>query len=552
MPITMHLPKFALLSVVLLTLAGHLPHAQGTETAAEPDPRPNILLIVADDLGYADLGSFGSSIETPNLDALAGEGVRFTNFHTAVMCAPTRAMLLSGNNNHVAGMARQGRSGVLGRPMAGYENHLSHRVVPFPRLLREAGYHTYITGKWHLGSGDDHSPRKMGFDRSFTVLQGAGNHWDDRGIYPGGSTYRLDGELASWPEGRYSTDLYTEKLIEFIDGNAGDGRPFFAFAAYTSPHWPLQVPPEELDRYAGRYDAGYDALREENFANLKRAGIVPESWTLPPRHDGITPWDELDAEQQRVESREMELYAAMVSNLDHHVGRLLTYLEGKGLRDNTLVVFMSDNGAAAEDFYNDDWWGVLHEHVTSNYENTFETMGHPDSFVSYGDAWAEAGSAPFKRRKTYATEGGMTAPMIVAGPGVAHAGAIDREYLTVMDLAPTFLELAGAAYPEAEGIEPMRGKSLRAFWSGAAEGVHGEDYVTIHAHAGHAMLRRGDWKLLNAEPPFDESKLQLFNLAQDPGETTDLREQEPERFRELLELWRTERAAAGILLPQDL
>ena len=544
--------SFTLLSLFLLACVWTIPRAHGVESDPEPAPRPNILLIVADDLGYADLGSFGSKIATPNLDALAGEGIRFTNFHTAVMCAPTRAMLLSGNNNHVAGMARQGRVGILGRPMAGYENHLSDRVVPMPRLLQEAGYHTYIVGKWHLGTGDDHSPRKMGFERSFTVLEGAGNHWDDRGIYPGGSTYRLDGELTGWPEGRYSTDLYTEKLIEFIDGNADDGRPFFAFAAYTSPHWPLQVPLDELDRYAGQYDAGYDALREENFANLKAAGIVPESWRLPPRYEGITPWDELDAQQQRVEAREMELYAAMVSNLDHHVGRLLAYLDAQGLRDNTLIVFMSDNGAAAEDFYNEEFWGVLHEHAVEHYENTFETMGHPDSFVSYGDAWAEAGSAPFKRRKTFATEGGMTAPMIVAGPGVAGASSISREYLTVMDLAPTFLDLAGAAYPEREGIEPMRGKSLRAFWAGAADGVHENDTVTIHAHGAQAMLRRGDWKLLNIDSPFDESTLQLFNLATDPGETTNLREQEPEIFQELLDLWRSERRAAGIVLPQDL
>jgi arylsulfatase len=542
----------ALLSTGLLLCAGAVPQARGVEAESRAASRPNLLLIVADDLGYADLGSFGSPIETPNLDALAGEGVRFTNFHTAVMCAPTRAMLLSGNNNHVAGMARQGRSGILGRPMAGYENHLSDRVVPLPRLLQEAGYHTYIAGKWHLGTGDDHSPRKMGFERSFTVLEGAGNHWDDRGIYPGGSTYRLDGELTGWPEGRYSTDLYTEKLIEFIDGNVADGRPFFAFAAYTSPHWPLQVPLDELDRYAGRYDAGYDALREENFANLQAAGIVPESWTLPPRYEGITPWDELDAEQQRIEAREMELYAAMVSNLDHHVGRLLAYLDSRGLRDDTLIVFMSDNGAASEDFYNEEWWDVLHEHVIANYDNTFETMGHPDSFVSYGDAWAEAGSAPFKRRKTFATEGGMTAPMIVTGPGVAGAGSINREYLTVMDLAPTFLDLAGATYPEREGIEPMRGKSLRAFWAGEEEEVHGDDYVTIHVHGAQAMLRRGDWKLLNIESPFDEDNLELYNLANDPGETTNLREQEPEVFQELLDLWRSERRAAGIVLPQDL
>jgi arylsulfatase A-like enzyme len=523
------------------------------EVGANPgDPRPNILLIVADDLGYADLGSYGSDIETPHIDALAARGMLFTQFHTAVMCAPTRAMLMSGNNSHVAGMARQSVSGIMGHPYPGYENHLSDRVLPFPRLLRDSGYHTYIAGKWHLGTAGEHSPRAAGFERSFTNLEGAGNHWDATGYKEGGSTYRLDGEIAQWPEDRYSTDLFTERLLEFIEGNRGDGRPFFAYAAYTSPHWPLQVPENELDRYAGRYDAGYDRLRERNFERLQAAGIVSRTSSLPPRNEAITPWEALDEGQRRREARKMELYAAMVSNLDHHVGRLVEYLRAHGLYDNTLVVFMSDNGAAAEDFYNDPAWGEYHSYTRARYDNSYSNMGRSGSFVSYGPQWAEAGSAPFQRYKGYTREGGITAPLVVAGAGVARTGEKSRAYLTVMDLAPTFLELAGAGYPAGGKVQAMRGASIVAHLAGQADIVHGEDYVTVQSHKGRAMLRRGKWKIANLEGPFEEADFELFDLEADPGETTDLAEAEPDRFRELLELWRRQREELGIVLPQDL
>ena len=209
-----------------------------------PDERPNILLIVADDLGYADLGAFGSEVRTPNIDGLAREGLILTQFHTAPVCAPTRAMLLTGNNNHVAGMARQAGITALDISIPGYENHLSDRVAPMPALLRAAGYHTNTAGKWHLGTAAEHSPQAAGFERSFSLLHGAGNHWNATGFFEGGSLYREDGAPVTYPEGRYSTEVFTDRLIEFIDEGRGDGRPFFALAAYTSPHWPLQVPDE--------------------------------------------------------------------------------------------------------------------------------------------------------------------------------------------------------------------------------------------------------------------------------------------------------------------
>jgi len=538
------------LPLILAFLSGGCSNSSSDSTTdSERNNRPNILLIVADDLGYADLGVYGGDIQTPNIDALAARGMLFTQFHTAPYCAPTRAMLLSGNNNHVAGMARQGRTGLVDAPVRGYENSLSDRIVPFPRLLQEAGYHTYTVGKWHLGLEAETSPHAAGFSRAFNLLDGAGTHFDAVGFFEGGSTYRQDEDLVEYPVGRYSTDLYTDRLIEFIDANKDDGKPFFAFAAYTSPHWPLQVPDEYLDLYTGYYDDGYDALRERRFDSLQEAGIIPLSSELPPRNDAITPWEDLTSDERRRESRKMELYAAMVDNLDDHVGRLLEYLKSNDLYENTLIVFMSDNGAAGEDFYNR---GDYSEYIQANFDNAYEKMGTAESFVSYDEEWAEAGSAPFQRRKGYTREGGIVAPMMIAGPGVAARGVIDSTYLTVMDLAPTFLDIAGAKYPDDGSVRPMLGESITGFLAGEADIVHDENYVTTLYHGGRAYLRMGNWKISNLEPPFDEADFELFDLVTDPGESNNLADEEPEKLAELIELWDEERERLGIILPQDL
>ena len=511
--------------------------------------RPNILLIVADDMGYADLGIHGSSIRTPRIDGLARKGIIFSQFHTAPMCSPTRSMLLSGNNNHVAGVGRQHPRPALKGNMPAYEGHLSDRISPLPAILKAAGYHTYIVGKWHLGTEAENSPKAAGFERSWTLLDGAASHFDDRGFENGPNVYRADGEMTTYPAGAYSTEFYTDRLIGFIESNRGDGQPFFSFAAYTSPHWPLQVPGPELNRYEGVYDDGYDALREKNFLNLKNAGIIPVDSTLPPRWDKVVPWGDLTREQQRRESRKMELYAAMVENLDGHIGRLLDYLQAKGLLENTVVVFMSDNGAAANDFYNGE---PYKDYIRAHYDNRYENMGGPDSFVSYGAPWAEAGSSPFKRHKTYTSEGGITAPMIIAGRGVSRRREVYRGMVTVMDLAPTFIGMANGHYPVDGSVQPMRGKSIEPILSGSSERVHDENEVFTLFHRNQAYVRQGHWKITQIDTPFDEAGFALYDLATDPGETTDLSVQFPDKHLELIKLWRQQRLELGIILPGDL
>jgi len=305
-----------------------------------------------------------------------------------------------------------------------------------------------------------------------------------------------------------------------------------------------------LDAYRGVYDAGYDALRVQRFEDLKAAGFISSSSSLPPRNDDVQPWVELTAAEQQIEARKMELYAAMVANLDFHVGRLIEFLKTQGLYENTLIVFMSDNGADGGDYYTRD--DARGRYLRANYDNSLENMGKASSWVSYGTPWAEAGSAPFSRYKTFTREGGIAAAMIVAGSGVALDRTIESSYLTVMDLAPTFLEMGGATYPGDGSVAPMLGESMVRLLSGTESSVHDEDYVTALYHAGRALLRQGNWKIVTLDPPFDESKFQLFDLEADPGETTNLALQYPDRMSSMITLWREKRLEYGIVLPEDL
>ncbi len=535
----MNLRVFTIL--FLLTLIGCSAAKKGEAPGSR---RPNILLLVADDLGYADLGCFGSDIATPNIDRLAASGLIFSRFHTAPSCAPTRAMLITGNDNHIAGMGSQYRK----TGEWGYEGHLTDRVATMPQLLKAAGYHTCMAGKWHLGAAPGQDPHDKGFENAFALLPGAGNHSDNKSVLGGTvSKYTENGQAADWPPGAYSTQFYTDKLMEYIGKNKGDGKPFFAYAAYTSPHWPLQVDESFRKKYEGRYDRGYEWLREENLRRLKKAGMVGPSASLPKLHPKVAPWSTLTDEQKRVEAQKMELYAGMVDNLDHHIGRLIQYLKDIGEYDHTLIIFMSDNGAAAEDFYHA---GPFAEYAQANFNNDFENMGNPSSYVSYGPQWAEAGSAPFRYFKEYATEGGTLAPMIMCGPPVRRSKAIQSGFVSLLDIAPTLYDLAGVVYPETWAGKPvyaLKGRSMVPFLAGKAEKVHEENDVFAFEQSGHAVIRKGDWKLVNEGYPLDAARFKLYNVPADPGEQNDLSGAFPEKRAELMRHWLEYREQARVL-----
>mgnify|MGYP003814005141 CR=1 FL=1 len=509
--------------------------------------KPNILFIVADDLGFADLHCYGSLIQTPNIDKLAKEGIRFSNYHSAPLCAVARSMFLTGNDHHIAGMGVQGR--VTG--VTGYEGRLTDRVVTVSALLRDAGYFTCMAGKWHLGLEPRSDPAAKGFDRSFVMLEGAANHYSSLGALNQRplSVYTENGKEAGWPKGAYSTDFYTNKIIEQLKEAKQAGKPFFAYAAYTSPHWPLQVDAKYSDKYKGMFDEGYEAQREKNLVSLKKAGMIAGNATLPALHAMVKRWNSLSEDRKMWESKAMELYAGMVDNLDENIGRIINYLKQSGEYENTLIVFVSDNGAAAEDFYNTDTSSAF---LKNNYTESYGEMGKPHSYVSYGPQWAEAGSAPFRYFKGYATEGGMVAPMIISGPMINAKGSISPVFTTLMDLAPTFYSVAGVEYPLTYGgvkVFPLRGSKLQPVFLDPQIVIHPDDYVFAFETNGNAMVRKGNWKLVNFIRPFNENNFFLVDLLNDPAEQVDLKDKFPGKYRELFGEWERYKAEVKVRIP---
>ncbi len=521
-------PKWLLIPA--LTLQCGLFACQSSPSS-EARNQPNILLIVADDLGYSDLGCFGGEIETPNIDSLAANGIRFSRFYTSPICSPSRAMLLSGNDNHIAGIGVQNyRSDQFG-----YEGRLSNRIIPFSTILRNAGYHTSVAGKWHLGLGPENDPVRKGFDQSFVSILGASNHFTGDGLLMDEpNIYTENGRPASWPEGQFSTDVYTDKLLAQIRSGAESGQPFFAYAAYTAPHWPLQVEEKYWKKYTGIYSEGYEKLRETRMRALKDAGLIPEKAQLPELHPLVRPWDSLSSEEKKREERKMELYAGMVDNLDYNVGRIIQYLRESGQYENTLILFISDNGAGDEDYFNHEYFN---EYLQERYDNSYENMGKPGSFVSYGPPWAEASSAPFRYFKGYLTEGGIRAPMIISGPGVERSDAICHQLVTLMDLAPTFYEVAGTSYPDNPELYPLKGSSLLPYLGGRSDGIHPDDYQFALEHNSRTMIQQNDWKLMQNDYPLALEKFELFNLKEDLAEQENLEESNPDRYNELLLEW---------------
>lgn len=515
---------------------------------AAEQSRPNILLILADDLGYSDTQPYGGEIETPNLDQLARGGTRLTNFHVAPTCSPTRSSLLSGTDHHLAGigsMAELIMPNQQGKP--GYEGYLNDRSLSFPELIKAAGYHTYMSGKWHLGLGDKYRPAARGFEESFSLLQGGGFHFD--APQQAASSYVENDKPVKVPADYYSSNYFTDKLLSFLKKNQGDGKPFFAYAAYTAPHWPLQAPPELIEKYRGKYDAGYEKIRAERVARLKRLGILSGDKTVHqslPEQPDLPRWESLTPEQKKLEARRMETYAAMVDNLDQNIGRLIDYLKESGQYDNTVIIFLSDNGAEGH---------VIPQFTPPGLNNSLDNIGKADSYVYYGARWAEVGATPFRLSKGFTTEGGVISPTIVSYKGFAKRQGTNASALaTIRDIAPTILELAGVANPGSEyngrPVNPISGTSLVPYLKGKAAAPHPKNYVLGEELFGNRSIRKGDWKLVWIQPPVGSGAWELFNLAADPGETTNLATRNPAKLTELTALWEDYVKQNNVILPE--
>lgn len=532
-----------LLALTLLGALANRPVLAAEEKAHNQAKRPNILLIVADDLGYSDIGAFGGEISTPNLDQLAQGGLRMTNFYASPFCSPTRAMLMSGVDNHRAGFGSMAELLTPAqRSKPGYEGYLNDSVVAFPGLLRDAGYHTYMAGKWHLGVKEEHSPGQRGFERSYALVQGGASHFDQTGIITDDpdktpkALYRENGKAVDIPsQGFYSSEFFASKIISQIDSNKGDGKPFFAYLAFTAPHWPLQAPDEDIKKYEGKYDVGYDVIRAQRLARMKQLGIVPKDMQ-PFTGNSVWPtWQQLTPLQKAVESKRMAVYAAMVDAMDAQIGRVVDYLKRTGEYDNTLIFFMSDNGADGNSVLDE---AADREWVLRHADNSLENTGRKGSFVEYGPGWAQVSSTPFHLYKAFAYEGGIAVPGIVVMPGHLRSGQTSVVPAHVTDVAPTILELAGVKKPgtryQGRSVFPMTGASMLSFLNGESQVIHKGQFQEGWELNGRKAMRKGDWKIAYANKPWGSGQWELYNVAKDRSELHNVAEKHPQKVKELV------------------
>ena len=515
----------------------------GLSDASAAPARPNVVLILCDDLGFSDLGCYGGEIRTPNLDRLAAEGMRFTQFYNCAVCVTTRAALTTGLH------PRQGEGGLLRRNM-----------VTLGEVLREAGYATALVGKWHLGSTTPKRPIDRGFDEYYGLLSGCSNYFNpakqDPVFYNGGR-FRLfahnEQRITQFPPGYYATDAFTDHAVDTIRRFAKEGKPFFLHLCYTAPHFPLQAPAEDIARYRGKYADGYSALRERRHERQIELGLLEPKWKLSPvdhktgsfRYDyDVTPWEEVKDTAR--EQRRMEVYAAMLDRMDQGIGRLLGALEGAGVAENTVVFFLSDNGGCAS-------WP--RDETGFEEYNRGVPVGDPRGYEFVGPGWGWAQNAPFRRHKVWTYEGGIATPFIVRWPGFVQPGAITHQVGHVIDFMPTLIELADGTYPETSGrgvrlgqetghnqkesghnqageaILPLEGKSLVPILQGAKRRPH---ETLCWALYGNRAIRQGDWKLVWGA---SDKRWELYDLAADRTETNDLAAKNPERVEAMAAEW---------------
>ncbi len=505
----------------------------GTTDAAAA--RPNVLLILADDMGFSDIGCHGGEIPTPNIDSLAKGGLRFTQFYNAARCSPTRAALLTGLQQHQAGMGMlaedPGQTAAADAP-AGYIRRLNRECVTLAEVLQAAGYFTCMAGKWHLGHHrQEYWPRQRGFERFHGIVAGACSY-----LNPHGNRGLVDGNTRLPAPDRadyYTTDDFADHLVRYL-GEARD-RPFFAYLAFNAPHWPLHARPEDVAKFEGRYQAGWDALRAERWQRQVDAGLVRKEWGLPPRDAGARAWDSLDAAARSQLAHRMAVYAAQVHRMDFQIGRVLSTLREQGRLDDTLVLFLSDNGACAEP-YTDLGGGPV------------EKVNDPAEWgaISYGTGWANASNTPFRRFKSTLNEGGISTPLIVhwpAGLKTKPGSFTDtRGYLT--DIFPTVLAVTGVAYPSEFGghrIKPLEGRSLAPVLAG--DTLPQPEWM-FWEHYGDRAARKGDWKALGR---IGSDTWELYDMATDRTELHDVAAEKPELVRELADAWQLWAASHQVL-----
>ncbi|QDU93920.1 arylsulfatase [Lignipirellula cremea] len=550
--------------LVAVLMCGAWMQATSTATAAEKTDRPNLVVIMADDMGFSDIGCYGSEIQTPNLDRLAGQGVRFTQFYNTARCCPTRASLLTGLYPHQAGVGHM----MEDRGLDGYRGNLNRHCRTFGEVLRPAGYSTYMSGKWHVtrhvaAEGPKFNwPLQRGFDRFFGTIHGAGSFFDPNSLTDGNTQIPPGDDF-------YYTDAIVDHAITFVDDHhaATPQKPFFLYVAFTCPHWPMHARPHDIAKYKGRYDGGWDLLREERQARMVQQGLIDKNWQLTPRDRSAPAWDE--APLQEWHARRMEVYAAMIDCMDQNIGRLLAALEKNGQSENTVIFFLADNGGCAEEFGSNGaikpdpskpvelipmQAGQLQTQMVPSRTRDGRPLrtgrgvmpGPADTFVAYGLPWANASNTPFRRYKHWVHEGGISSPLIIhwpAGIRPAQHGQLHHQPSHLIDIMATCVDLAGAEYPtkiDDQPITPLQGVSLKP----ALAGQTWERAAPLFwEHEGNRAIRQGDWKLVaqGASGPWE-----LYNIASDRTELNNLAAENPTRVEEMAQQWEDWATAAQV------
>lgn len=520
--------------------------------------RPNVLLIVVDDMGYTDIAPYGSEIETPTLDGLARNGAIFSQFYASPMCSPTRAMLLTGLDNHRTGLGNlKERMADNQRDQPGYEGYLASPAPTLPEHLHSAGYRTYMTGKWHLGSGIGSDPAAHGFERHFALHDSGASHFSDMLSLSGPETvhYADDGRaVTSLPDDFYSTRFYTDKLIEYLESDSDSKRPFFAYLAYTAPHFPLQAPADTIEKYRDRYQAGYAAIAQARRQRASDFGLFPSGAQPFPGTSTEPQWHELGADEKEEQAKVMAIYAAMIDEVDANIGRLLAYLEQQEQRENTLIIFLSDNGAEGHRL--SQGMGPLYDWSRACCDNSTENLGLEGSYVTQGPQWATVSVSPFRMFKGFASEGGIRVPAIISLPNGAGEKGIQANVASVTDILPTVLDLLDLS----PGPDVLDGQSLLpALLSSGDVTVAPDERVIGWELLGKRALRSGDWKIVRESPFVDwwdserigirKNVWQLYNLAEDPAELDDLAESNPQRLDDMIGKWEAYAERNGVVLP---
>ena len=544
---------YLILTLCLLRIQGY---SQNT--------RPNILLIVADDLGYTNIGAFGGEIATPVLDKIAAQSRLYSNFHTMPTCAPTRSILLTGSDNHLIGLGTQ-HTGFIkkNKGIPGYEGYLNHRVTTLPEVLQPEGYRTYMSGKWHLGHEDEQAPSKRGFHETFALMPGGASHYSDqRPLHPGEpAVYRRNGQvLKELPTDFYSTKNYTDSLLSWMERDKNANQPFFAYLAYTAPHDPLQAPKSYIDKYKGKYDEGYEVFRKRRFEALKEKGLISSTQSLPPWSNLIPRWTNLSETRKQEINRDMETYAAMIDYLDEQIGRVYDWLVANNALDNTLIIFMSDNGISGMN--STKLYPTHTAEYHSQFNNELANRGKVNSFTNINAGWAVATAAVYRDFKAFTTEGGIRTPMFIKPVKIVgdtlkvsptfFSTVADKKvcatFTHVRDLMPTILETANVTHPSTTNSKLIRmlGKSLAPLIINPTIDLHKGEGIGFELHGSKGYIKDG-WKILQSPIPFGSGEWELYNLAEEVSEQNNLIFSHPNKFQEMLTAYENYEKEMGVI-----